>query len=97
MPIRQKSSRARRVIKMIDRVAGVSVSSYDDLIRDLTPTEITEITRRLNASHPELAELLRELRSPFSEALKFDIRHVVLGAAVAMASAGDYQPKLRKL
>lgn len=95
MPIRQKSSRARRVIEIIDRLPEVSMSLYDDLIRDLTPEEITQITRRLNANHPEFAELLRESHRLFPRDWKFDIRQIVLGAVVA--SAGDCRSKLRKL
>jgi len=88
MPIRQKSFGAHAVIQVLENgPKKVSLSSYEELIRDLTKSEITEINRYLRANYPEIAELIWESKEVFPDDLKFEVRQVMLGMAVALITA----------
>lgn len=100
MAIRQKSFGAHAVIKVLENglPKKVSLSSYEELVKELTKSEITEINRYLKANYPELAELIWESKEIFPDDFKFEVRQAMLGMAVALITARQpAQIQTRKL
>lgn len=96
MAIRQKSFRAHAVIRVLEDglPARVSQYSYEELIKELTKSEITEINRYLRANHPKVAELIWKSKEVFPDDLKFEVRQAMLAMAVALITANTtIQPR----
>jgi len=96
MSIRQKSFGAHAVIKVLEDglPKKISISSCDELIKELKKSEITEINRYLRANYPEVAKLIWESKEVFPDDLKFEVRQAMLAMAIALITANTtVQPR----
>ena len=105
MPIRQKSLRAKQVIEVLDCLPDITCPEDEETITItelLTPDEITEVTRYLNAYKPGWAKLIRRCRRQFPRKEKFPIRGILIQEAyetarAIMANNNANNSKVRKL